>query len=279
MNTKSYTATNAEIITLVEKYQQFQQPNKNQYIKYFFKTPTETISIYTTNKVVIQAKNDTGTNQTNKIDDEFIEHAGSDESGTGDYFGPITVCACIVEKKDVQLLTQLNIKDSKQISDTTILKIAPILIKNLKYSLLVLDNKKYNELNATLNQNALKALLHNQAYLNLISKFNVPDRKIIDQFAEKKLYYNYLKNKQIVELEFHIKAENKFLAVAAASIIARYAFLKKMENLSKSVSMDLPLGAGKQVDIAGKKLVEKHGENILLEISKYHFANTKKILG
>lgn len=272
MNTKSYTATENEIMNLYQEYQEFLQESKNPYIRYFFKTDSITISVYKTNKVVIQSKKEL------EATFEFVEHAGSDESGSGDYFGPLTVCAVIVEESDLQFLSNLNIKDSKQIKDSQIRVIAPKLMERLKHSLLILDNTTYNLENKKYNLNEFKALMHNQAYIHLSKKAQLPKLKVIDQFCDPKVYYRYLKDRDFIKLDFYTKAENKFLAVACASIIARYAFLSEIDKLCKKYNTLLPLGGGSKVDEFGKEFVQQYGEKELEKVAKLHFKNTMKIL-
>ncbi len=272
MNIKSYIASEEEILDLCRQYQDFQKESKNPYIRYFFKTDSKTISIYTSNKVVIQSKEEI------KSSFDFQDHAGSDESGVGDYFGPLTVCATVVFEKDLDFLQQFNIRDSKQLKDDQIKKIAPELMKKLIYSLLILDNKTYNIENQKYNLNEFKALMHNQAYLHLARKVDLPKLKVIDQFCEPKIYYRYLKNRKTIDLQFHTKAENKFLAVACASIIARYAFLKEMEKMNQKYDMIFPLGASDKVDDFGKEFVGKYGVHELEKVGKIHFKNTDKMI-
>ena len=207
--------------------------------------------------------------------------AGSDEVGTGDYFGPVVVCACIVQAHDIEFLTKLGVNDSKMITDDVILKIAPELIQRLPYSLLVLDNTKYNQIHPQNNMVAIKAKLHNQAYVHLRRKANgLPSLCIVDQFAVKNTYYKYLQDQnEIVEgLHFETKAEHKYLAVAASSVIARYAFLKKMEEMNQQYDMIFEKGASHIVDQCGVKFVKKYGSDKLNDVAKVHFANTQKIL-
>ncbi|MDF9824052.1 ribonuclease HIII [Breznakia sp. PF5-3] len=207
--------------------------------------------------------------------------AGSDEVGTGDYFGPVVVCAAYVEKKDLELLSTFHIQDSKQIKDEDILKIAPVLIDTLKFSILILNNTKYNQVHEHNNMNQIKAKLHNQAFLNLKKKFNLQlDTIYVDQFTPPKNYFRYLSGEaDVVEnIHFETKAESKYISVACASIIARYYFLNTLAKMSEKYDFPFPKGAGAHVDEAGRKFIDMYSENELLHVSKFHFANTKKIL-
>lgn len=207
---------------------------------------------------------------------------GSDETGTGDYFGPITVAAVYVPADKIELIQMLGAKDSKQMNDTIIRQIAKDIMASCPYSLLTLRNEKYNELQAKgYSQGKMKAMLHNQALQNVLTKIAPvePDYILIDQFAERGVYYNYLKNsKQIVQNSVLLatKAESLHIAVAAASIIARYAFLIEMDKMSKPFGYPLQKGAGAKVDEMAAKILKTQGEETLRSISKWHFANTAK---
>ncbi|TWK45357.1 ribonuclease HIII [Bacillus paralicheniformis] len=206
---------------------------------------------------------------------------GSDEVGTGDYFGPITVACVYADKVKLPLLKELGVKDSKDLKDPQIVQIARDLIKTVPYSLLVLRNEKYNEMQEKgMSQGKMKALLHNQAIGNLLKKLDGtrPEAILIDQFAEPAVYFKHLAGKNAIKERtyFSTKAEGIHLSVAAASIIARYSFLMEMDKLSKEAGMTLPKGAGPLVDEAAAKLIKKHGEAALGHFTKRHFANTQK---
>lgn len=206
---------------------------------------------------------------------------GSDEVGTGDFFGPICVCAAYVDKESLKLLQKLGVTDSKKMSDERILEIGPTLIHSIPYSQLSLDNEKYNEVVArNLNMNSIKARMHNQCLLNLKSKF--PYAYIYqDQFAEPKLYYSYLKNEPNVVngIIFATKGELAFPSVAAGSVIARYSFLRKMAAIGERFGVEIPFGAGTTVDEFASEFAKKHGLEELKSITKANFANMKRILG
>lgn len=205
---------------------------------------------------------------------------GSDEVGTGDYFGPIVVTAAYVSKENQNMLYDLGVRDSKKLTDENIKKIAPTLIEKIPHSTIIFDNESYNKYHTDdINMNKIKAILHNKALLNLIKKEYPYEQIVIDQFVNPKKYFEYIDNaKEIVKnIDFHTKAEDKFLCVACASIISRYIFLKKMDELSKEVDLVLPKGAGDLVDEAAKTLTEKYGFEILNKIAKLNFKNTDKI--
>lgn len=207
---------------------------------------------------------------------------GSDETGTGDFFGPVTVAACFVSSDQIELVRELGVKDSKQLTDDLMRRIAPDLQATLIHSVLTLTNEKYNEVQAKgWSQGKIKALLHNQALKHVLRKMNdeKPDYILIDQFAERGIYYNHIKNESEIVREnvlFSTKAEGLHVAVAAASIIARVAFLEEMDRLSAIAGVTLPKGAGRGVDEAAARILLKNGEAALKSMTKWHFANAEK---
>ncbi|TQR19861.1 ribonuclease HIII [Psychrobacillus vulpis] len=209
---------------------------------------------------------------------------GSDETGTGDYFGPITVAACFVRADQIKLLTELGVKDSKMLTDDIMRKMAPDLMAILTHSVLVLKNEKYNDIQSRgWSQGKIKALMHNQALRHVLKKLipQKPDYILIDQFAERGIYYNHIKaEKEIIRenVLFSTKAEQLHVSVAAASIIARYAFLKEMDRLSEIANTTIPKGASSKVDEIAAKIYLKHGAEFLKSITKWHFANTQKAM-
>ena len=218
-----------------------------------------------------------------KTDYYFISSIGSDEVGTGDFFGPIIVTASYVNKKDITFLEELGVRDSKKVTDEKIMKIAPTIIERIPHETFILSNKEYNEWqNKGYNMNKIKSILHNRVILGLLKQDNfIYDMVVIDQFTPSRNYFNYLKdiNENIFrKITFTTKAEDKCLSVGCSSIISRYLFIKEMEKLSKKVDTILPLGASTIVDETGKNLVNKYGKEILNDIAKINFKNTEKIL-
>ncbi|MFD1706367.1 ribonuclease HIII [Siminovitchia sediminis] len=207
---------------------------------------------------------------------------GSDEVGKGDYFGPLIVAAAYVKKDQIPLLKELGVKDSKHLTDVQISTIAKDLITFLPYSLLKLDNPKYNQLQASgMTQGKMTAILHNEVHYRLLEKISPekPDAILVDQFAKAPVYYQYLKGQKIIQKEkiyFSTKAESIHVAVAAASILSRYAFVRAFDKLSQQAGFTIPKGAGPLVDQAAARLISEKGLETLKSFTKFHFANTEK---
>ena len=206
---------------------------------------------------------------------------GSDEVGTGDYFGPIVVTATFVSKDMIPKLTELGVRDSKKLTDEKIRQIAPQIMHLIPYVTYILDNKAYNSLSVeNKNMNKIKAVLHNKVLVNLLKKDNYNyDKIVIDQFVYPKKFYEHIKDakERITNVTFITKAEDQVMSVGAASIIARYIFLTKMHEMNQNVQMIIPLGAGEIVDETASKIVAKYGKDKLKELVKLNFKNTQKL--
>ncbi len=211
-----------------------------------------------------------------------VNSVGSDEVGTGDYFGPVVVSSTYVTKEDVAYLDELGVMDSKKITDDKILKIAPLIAKRVKYKSMILNNTEYNKYQSKgYNMNKIKAIMHNKVLYQMIHEENPKyDYIIVDEFARENKYYDYIKESPNIQkdITFMTKAEDKCLSVACASIISRYLFLKEFDKLCDSLHLPLPKGAGQEVDSIGKEIVEKYGREKLYEVAKINFMNTERIL-
>ena len=205
---------------------------------------------------------------------------GSDEVGTGDYFGPIVVTSAYVSKENIDFLLDLKVKDSKKLTDEQIIKIVPEIIKKIPYHTLIVNNTKYNEFYGNdMNMNKIKAVLHNKVLSELVKKNYPYDYIVVDQFEYPNAYFKHISSakEQVKNIFFMTKAEDKCLSVACASMISRYIFLQEMNKLSKSLNMTLPKGASPIVDEVAKKIVNIYGFDKLKEIAKLNFKNTEKI--
>ena len=226
-----------------------------------------------------KTKND-DKSQTNDFKYDNYNTIGSDEVGTGDYFGPIVVAATYVSKDNIAFLHELKVTDSKKITDDYIKKIAPQIMDKIPYSAFVLTNQEYNKLDhEKINMNKIKALLHNKVLLNLVEKNYSFDKIVVDQFTPPKNYYEYLTDtqKKVTNITFTPRAEEQCLSVACASIISRYIFLREMYKMSQELNSEIPKGAGTNVDEFVQALVDKNGKDILNNYVKLNFKNTQKI--
>lgn len=284
---------------MIKYYESKKRDKEIPYVVFQAEDEDTVITMYTSGKVMFQGvsadvdatmwKEVDGQKEDNNTSKEDISKyhncssIGSDEVGTGDYFGPIVVTASYVKKEDVEFLEKLGIKDSKKITDDIILKIAPQIAKRIKYKSIVLNNLEYNNENndKEYNMNKIKAIMHNKVLYGLVQEVNEPyDYIIVDEFAREARYYDYVKDSTHIQrgITFMTKAEDKNLAVACSSIISRYLFIKEFDKLSDSLHIPLPKGAGPQVDTIGQEIVEKYGEEKLKEIAKLNFKNTERIL-
>ncbi len=218
----------------------------------------------------------------NKVNEYFYKTSiGSDEVGTGDYFGPIVVTSCYVSKDNVEEIEKLGIRDSKKMTDEKILKVVKDLLPLVKYKSIILSNTEYNQkYGPNYNINKIKAIMHNKVLYDMAHENTDYDCIIIDEFAREARYYEYIKESPNIQrnIIFITKAEDKNLAVAAASVISRYIFLKEFDKLSDELHIPLPKGAGPEVDKIGEEIVEKYGEEKLKDIAKLNFKNTERIL-
>ena len=216
---------------------------------------------------------------TDKTPHTSIERIGIDESGKGDYFGPLVIAAVFVDATTQSELTLMNVRDSKKISDGRILDMAPDIRLICPHSIIAIGPQRYNELYEKIrNLNCLLAWGHAKALETLLEKVSC-GRAIADQFGNEQLILDALQKKgRTVTLEQRHKAESD-LAVAAASILARAEFLFRLRYLSDEIGTMLPKGASPAVELAGRMIVEKHGEERLGSVAKLHFRTTQAVLG
>ncbi|HKM40678.1 MAG TPA: ribonuclease HIII [Patescibacteria group bacterium] len=210
----------------------------------------------------------------------YTSAIGSDEVGTGDYFGPVVVTAAYVDIKDIEFLENIGVADSKKLTDNKILEIVPLFINKIKHSTIILNNKDYNKYyNDDFNLNKIKAVLHNRALLILKKQVQNYDYIIVDQFTTPNSYFKYLINAPSVvrDITFYTKAEDIHLSVACGSLISRFYFIQEMDKLSKELNIILPYGAGAQITEIGQEIIEKFGEKKLEEVAKLNFKNTEHI--
>ena len=205
---------------------------------------------------------------------------GSDEVGTGDYFGPIVVTACYVNKENKEFLEELGVRDSKKLTDEKILEIVPKIVRVIPYNTVILNNKEYNSrYSSNINMNAIKAIMHNKVLSNISKEHNDFEYAVVDQFTYPNAYFSYLKNCSNIfrNITFLTKAEDQVLSVACASIISRYVFIKEMAKISKELGILIPKGASTAVDEVALKIASEKGFDALTNYVKLNFKNTEKV--
>lgn len=296
-----------EIIEKMKQYYHNSLTTTPQGAIFRAKTENAVVTAYNSGKVLFQGSNpqveivkwaDEGSNQESTSTVKKVSaptlytppetlfsssHIGSDEAGTGDYFGPITVACAYVNSSQIALLKELGVKDSKNLTDPTIVKLAKEIVQmRIPYSLLVLHNPKYNTVQRKgWSQGKMKAMLHHHAIEKLLKKIDDLHYAgiLIDQFCEPGIYKRHIASENNIlpdKTYFMTKAESYSIAVATGSIIARASFVKEMDKLSEQIGIELPKGASKKVDQTIARIIREKGEGVLDSCAKVHFANTQK---
>lgn len=209
---------------------------------------------------------------------DLTARIGIDESGKGDFFGPLCIAGVYADSQNIAGLKSLGVKDSKDLSDATILKIGRKIKADYAHHIVKINPAKYNELYAQFkNLNHLLAWGHATTIEQLVLKTGCHN-VIIDQFAAEHVVETALRRKKLeVNLAQRHRGEED-LIVAAASILARLAFVEGLEQLGKEFEIVLPKGASKATIEAGKKLVRNFGPEVLNKVGKLHFKTHQVIL-
>ena len=214
----------------------------------------------------------------------FQPHLGIDESGKGDFFGPLVIAGVYVDGDLPRNLLDLGVKDSKLItSDKKALEVADAIKECIsldRFNIIVLSPEKYNELYVKFrNLNSLLAWGHASVIENLLTRWPKCPRALSDKFAHESLIQRALKERgKAILLQQRTKAESD-IAVAAASILARAAFLQRMHYLGEKLGVTLPKGASAQVKAVAREIVKKSGAEVLKSVCKFHFKTYGEIVG
>ncbi|MCX6357657.1 MAG: ribonuclease HIII [Candidatus Aureabacteria bacterium] len=214
------------------------------------------------------------------IDPSIAEaRIGVDESGKGDYFGPLIIAAVYVDKTVARSLLDLGVADSKQLGAKRIKEMAEVLKRQTVHSVVAIGPEKYNGLYEKIsNLNRLLAWGHARALENVLIKKAACKKAILDKFADKSvLNLALMKRAKKIDISFRERAESD-VAVAAASVIARHEFVSRLEKLGEEFKMEFPKGAGAAVEEAAKKFVAVHGIEGLAHVAKLHFKISKKVI-
>lgn len=201
----------------------------------------------------------------------YSTYIGTDESGKGDFFGPLVAAGVMLDEKNRVIFEELGIKDSKTLKDEQILKMAQQIQKHSIYSVVAISNAKYNELYSKFkNLNKLLAWGHARVIENILEK-SPCEHALSDKFGDESLIKNALmKNGRSINLEQRVRAESD-IAVAAASVLARATFVQKMKQMENFYGLKFPKGCNSHVKDEALKFIDKYGKQRLVEVSKVHF--------
>jgi ribonuclease HIII len=214
-------------------------------------------------------------------------HIGTDESGKGDFFGPLVSAAVYVDAKMMRELEELGVKDSKKLSDKAVRKLAADIrrVARDRYAVTRINPERFNTLYRQMkgegkNLNTLLAWGHARSIEDLLGKGHTAPFAVIDQFGDAR----YIEDKILadtrqsgIEILQYPKAESD-TAVAAASILARESFITWLERESASLGIELPKGASDLVIAAGRQIVARYGADKLSSVAKLNFKTVDKVL-
>jgi len=212
----------------------------------------------------------------------FEPHFGIDESGKGDFLGPLVIAGTYVDREIVRYLLKLGVIDSKKVGSDNRIKILAEGIRNtpgIATNVVLIGPEKYNTLyDKFANLNDLLAWGHARVIENLLTQRPDCCRSLSDKFANERVIERaLLKQGRQLQIDQRTKAESD-IAVAAASILAREKFILWLQNRSKQLGVPLPKGVSAAVEAAARSVVEKHGREVLQTIAKMHFQTSAKIL-
>lgn len=296
-NTHKIKASSSQMNEMLEYYQGYLTYNASNYIIARAKLSNATITFYRTNVVLFQGLNEIkeynywankyGLTVENVEKKDYINYSnlsiiGSDEVGNGDYFGPIVVCATFVATDKIEQLRHLGVKDSKLLTDKQMIPMALKIANLIPYSIVYLDPIRINSLTKNKdNFNFIKAYLHNKVINSILKKIGDVkyDAILIDEFTPKEKYFEYLKDTSNVVKNINLikQGEKVHMSIAAASILARVAFLRELSKLSTKYDLELLKGAGPEVDRNAINFVKSFGWDELKNVAKMKFANTERI--
>ncbi len=204
--------------------------------------------------------------------------AGLDESGKGDYFGPIVAGAVALSGEAISHLDSLGLKDSKRHTKGRIKELA-VIIEKYPHSTVLISPERYNSLYLKFkNLNMLLGWAHSRALENLISSRNDVEIAILDKFSKRGEFQRFLKKKNIKIEIIEEEGGEKYIPVAAASVLSRFRFVSWMERESDKLGIELPLGSSSEkIEEVACQLLKKGGKSLLQKYAKLHFKITSKL--
>ena len=227
---------------------------------------------------IVRCKGQRVDGSSSQISVQCLPYVGTDESGKGDFFGPLVIAGVMLDEKNRLIFEELGIKDSKTLKDEQILKMAQQIQKHSVYSVVAISNEKYNELYTKFkNLNKLLAWGHARVIENILEKQSC-EYALSDKFGDESLIQNALqKHGKKIILEQRTKAESD-IAVAAASVLARATFVQKMNYMETFFGLKFPKGCNDRVKLAASEFIKKYGKGRLKEVCKAHFKTYNEVL-
>jgi ribonuclease HIII len=210
---------------------------------------------------------------------DYEEYIGTDESGKGDYFGPLVTAAVYVDENSRSQLKLLGVKDSKLLIDTQIKDLNKKIQKIIKHNfdVVIINPEKYNKLYESFdNLNKLLGWAHAKAIENLAQKTKC-NNVISDKFGNEQIIKNELSRKKIELNLYQTPKAERYIGVAAASILARAKVIEWFSNKSREIKFEIPKGGGELVNVAAKRVLDQFDDKYLMKMIKFHFKNSKSI--
>lgn len=263
--------------------------NPKQYAFWEIKHPDFVATFYNSSKFVVQGKNPEKVLKVLGLEHEETEnnseyeiitvpHIGTDESGKGDFFGPLVIAGVFVDDKNRKLFEDMGIRDSKTLKDDKMIKMALEIQKNSFFSVIAISNSKYNELYSKFkNLNKLLAWGHASVIENILEKTECK-MALSDKFGDESLIKNALKTKgRQITLEQRVRGESD-IAVAAASVLARATFVQRMQSMERFYKMEFSKGCNNIVKTQALEFIKKYDKDRLNEVCKTHFKTYSEIM-
>jgi ribonuclease HIII len=210
-----------------------------------------------------------------------VPTVGSDEAGKGDFLGPLVVAAALVRPGQEALLAEYGVRDSKTMRDREAAEVATLLRQTVPFAVVSIAPPRYNELHKEMgaNLNRLLAWAHGRAIEDVLERPEAADAAalVVDQFAKGPVLPRaLLPLARAIPLEMRPRAEDN-PAVAAASVLARDAFLAGLRRLGDGIGVPLAKGSGPPADQAARRVLAKGGRDLLAQVAKMHFKNAAKV--
>jgi len=294
MTTKTFALSEARIEELKTRLEsEGYEFNSLPYGHFSARSPGVVINAYRSGKVVIQG---TGTELASRRLSDLLGETvaaaaakrlpglpliGTDEAGKGDYFGPLAVAGVAVERDQAWLLEDIGVRDCKKMSDEAVLRVGAEIRASLPHALVVLEPEEYNRIHRRVgNLNRMLADAHAEVIAALRRRCPGVDRVLVDRFGNESLVTGALEKRKVEAKVFQEVRAEENPVVAAASIVAREAFLRSLDDLYLLVGEDLPKGAAdSRVLAVGRRILERDGREGLGRVAKLHFKTTSKLGG